>query len=160
MSPNGGVFTQQDLAAVNAVIKQAASTNTQLGALQSFHARYDFSVDGGAVGLITPTLNITIPQNFVIQNVALNSTTAVTSGGAATVSIGLSAGGAGAAALVAATAKATWAANAFVAAVPAPQTPSTWIKMSAAGTVTLTVAAAALTAGVIEVYIFGYQSAT
>lgn len=137
-----------------------AALQTALGAAVVYHAKYSFATDGGAQGLITPAVNITIPTKFVIQNVALNSTTAVTSLGSATVSVGLSAGGAGAGALVAATAKASWGANAFVQAIPVPQDCSKWIKMSAPGTVTITVAAADLTAGIIEVYLFGYQSGT
>lgn len=147
VSPGGGVFTYDD-----------RNYLLGLGDFMSFRAQYNFSVDGGAIGLTTPNISPVIPANFVIQNVALNSTTAVTSLGSATVSVGLSAGGAGAAALVAATAKASWSANAFVQGIPVPQTASTWIKMSAAGQVTITVAVAALTAGVIEVEIFGYQS--
>lgn len=142
---NGGVLTGNNLATLNTLL---------------YHATYNFAVDGGAVGLITPLSNVTIPQNYVIVNCALNSTTAVTSGGSATVSVGLSAGGGGAAALVAATAKASWSANAFVQGVPVPQTASTWIKMSAPGTITLTVATAALTAGIVEVYVWGYLSAS
>lgn len=171
--PNGGVLTNDTLAVINANTSNSttnttniasntaaiATLQTQLG--QMLHAKYNFSVDGGVVGLITPAVNVTIPANFVIQNVALNSTTAVlAAGGAATVSVGLSAGGAGAAALVAATAKASWSANAFVQGIPVPQTASGWIKMSAPGTVTITVATNALTAGVIEIYVFGYQSAS
>lgn len=166
MSPSGGVFSAQDLATINAMLTQQNLNNANIASLQAqlgqmLHARYNFAVDGGATGLITPAVNIVIPQNFVIQNVALNSTTAVlAAGGAATVSVGLSAGGAGAAALVAATAKASWSANAFVPGIPVPQTASTWIKMSVPGTVTLTVATNPLTAGVIEIYVFGYQSAS
>ena len=163
--PNGaGVFTQGNLNQINSNITTANSNttalNTQIGAGAVYHAKYSFATDGGAVSTITPAVNVTIPANFVIQNVALNSTTAVTSSGSATVAVGLSAGGSGTASLVAATAKASWSANAFVQGVPVPQTASTWIKMSAAGSVTVTVATAALTAGVIEVYIFGYQSAS
>jgi hypothetical protein len=156
---NGGTFQNESLAALNDVIAAQAVDAANVGAFRVYHAKYSFAVDGGATGLITPATNSTIPANFVIQNVALNSTDAVlATAGAATVSVGLSAGGAGAAALVAATAKASWSANAFVQGIPVPQTASTWIKMSAAGTVTLTVATNALTAGVIEVYLFGYLS--
>ncbi len=131
-----------------------------VGGYTVYHATYSFASDGGPTGLITPSVNATIPAKFVIQNVALNSTTAVTSGGSATVSVGISAGGGGAASLVAATAKASWSVNAFVQGIPVPQTASTWIKMSAPGVLTITVATTALTAGVIEIYVFGYLSAT
>lgn len=143
----GGSFGNDELAALQ-----------QLGPAGCFRIAYDFANDGGAIGLIQPQINVQIPANFVIQNVSLNSTTAVTSAGSATVSVGLSAGGGGAAALVAATGKASWTANAFVQGVPVPQTASTWIKMSAAGFVTVTVATAALTGGHIEIIIEGFQS--
>lgn len=134
--------------------------SASVGGYTVYHATYKFSTDGGATGLITPSINATIPTRFVIQNVALNSTTAVTSGGMATVSVGLSAGGGGAAALVAATPVASWSLNAFIQGIPVPQTASTWIKMTAPGQLTITVGTAALTAGVIEIYLFGYLSAT
>ncbi len=173
MQASGGTFQNETLAALNTVIASQATdaTNitantaaiatlqTQLG--QMLHAKYSFAVDGGVVGPITPATNVTIPANFVIQNVALNSVGAVlATAGACTVSVGLSAGGAGAAALVAATSKTSWTANAFVQGIPVPQTASSWIKMSASGTVTITIATNAVTAGIIEIYIFGYQSAS
>lgn len=116
-------------------------------------AQYNFAADGGAIALITPATNFTLPANSIITNVIINSTTAVTSAGAATVSIGLSAGGGGAAAFLAATGKATFSVNALVQGIVVPQDATKWIKTTAAGTVTLTVAAAAVTAGVIEIYV-------
>jgi hypothetical protein len=123
------------------------------------HAQYSFAVDGGAVGTITPAHNFSLPANAVITNVVINSTTAVTSGGSATVALGTTAGST-ASAFVAATAKASFSINAFVQGVPVPQTSSTFVKMSAAGQLQVTVATAALTAGVIEVYVFYYVSGT
>jgi len=180
MQASGGTFQNETLSALNSVIAQSATSTTnvatnttniatntaaiatlqtQLG--QMLHAKYSFAVDGGVVGPITPATNCTIPANFVIQNVALNSVGAVlATGGACTVSVGLSAGGAGAAALVAATSKTSWTANAFVQGIPVPQDVTKWIKMSAEGTVTITIATNAVTAGIIEIYIFGYQSAS
>lgn len=173
---NGGVLTGANLAAIIAALTAQNTNNTNinaglatlaaqtaiLGAAGLYHATYNFAADGGgAPGLITPVVNATIPTNFVIQNTALNATTAVlAAGGAASVSVGLSAGSTGAAALVAATAKASWSLNAFVQGVPVPQTASTWIKMSAPGVLTLTSSTNALTAGVIEIYVFGYLSAS
>jgi len=128
---------------------------------QVCHATYNFAVDGGAVATITPAKNCTIPVNAVVYNVSVNSTTAVTSGGAATVAVGISGGGGTTTSLVGATAKASLTANAFIQGTPVPQTASTWVKMATTtGTVTATVATAALTAGVIEVYVFYFVSAT
>ena len=128
------------------------------GSPGTFIATYSFAVDGGAVGLITPSKTVTLPKNFVITNAIINSPTPVSSGGSATISVGLSAGSSGAAALLAATGKASFSANAQQQGVPTAGTLSSAIKMSAAGSVTLTVAVAALTAGVVDVVIQGYQS--
>lgn len=133
--------------------------STNLQDIRMAHATYSFAVDGGAIGAITPAFNFTLPTNAVITNVALNSTTAVTSLGSATVAVGTTAGSS-AASLVAATAKATWSANAFVQGIPVPPTASTWIKLTAAGQASITVATAALTAGVIEIYVWYYVSKT
>ena len=124
------------------------------------HAQYNFNVDGGADGLITPLNNCTIPANAVITNVAINSTTAVTSAGSATMSVGSTNSGSGAAAFLALTAKATYAVGAFVQAIPVPSTASTWIKTTTAGSITVTPAVATLTAGVVEIYVFYYVSSS
>jgi hypothetical protein len=136
-----------------------ANTAFGLSAQRVCHAQYSFTNDGGAVGTITPLNNCTLPANAVITNVAINSTTAVTSGGSATVAVGTTAGSS-ATSLLAATAKASFTANAFVQAVPVPATASTWVKMSAQGQPNITVATAALTAGIIEIYVFYYVSST
>jgi len=137
------------------------ATNTQFGTSPQLigHAQYSFANDGGAVGAITPANNVTLPANAVIVNVSIQSTTAVTSGGAATVAIGTSAGSS-ANSLLAATGKASFTAGAFVQGIPVPQTASTWVKLTAAGSITATVATAALTAGVIEIYVFYFVSST
>jgi hypothetical protein len=119
-------------------------------------ARYSFAVDGGAISLITPVKNATIPAGAVIVGGVISVPTAsgaVTSLGSATVSIGLSAGGAGAAALLAATAKATFANSALLQMIPKSSDSTTQILMSAAGTITCTVAVAALTAGIIDILV-------
>lgn len=121
-------------------------------------AVYSFAVDGGVVGAITPATNFTLPVNAVITNVAINSTTALTSGGSATIAVGFTAGAA-ANSLKAATAVASYSANAFVQGVPVPQTASTWLKLTAAGQASITVAVAALTAGVLEIDVWYYVPA-
>jgi hypothetical protein len=42
----------------------------------------------------------------------------------------------------------------MVQAVPVPQTASTFVKMSAAGSITVSIATAAQTAGVVEITVF------
>jgi hypothetical protein len=120
---------------------------------------YDFAVDGGShsasdqglagngAGVITPAdADITIPDNAIITDCITYVTTAMTSGGSATVAIGV-----GGAALVAATAfnDGVFDDEDVTHTVVADKTTS-------AGRPTITVATAALTAGVIEVIIEYY----
>lgn len=118
--------------------------------LYVWRAIYNFAVDGGAVGLITPSISDTIPVGAIMIGATINSPVAVTSGGSATVSVGV---GASAAALLAATGKASFTTDALINGVPVIGTP---VKITTAGQINLTVAVAALTAGVIEVFVFGY----
>lgn len=124
------------------------------------HATYSFAVDGGAVGAITPATNCTIPINSIITNISVNSTTALlAAGGAATISVGTTAGSS-ASALLGATNKTSFSANAFVQGVPVPQTASTWVKLTAAGSLNITVATNALTAGICEFFVYYVVSPT
>jgi hypothetical protein len=124
---------------------------------------YDFAVDGGShsdsnqgltgngAGVITPAdADITIPENAIITDCITYVTTAMTSGGSATVAIGC-----GGAALVAATAfdNGVFDDEDVTHTVVADKT-------TAAGRPTITVATAALTAGVVEVIIEYYQATT
>ncbi len=127
----------------------AAASGFGLGVLRTARAKYDFAVDGGAQGAITPATNSAIPDNAIILFGLANSTTAATSGGAATIAIGTTAGSS-ASSLKAAEAVATFGADALVALIPVMSAASA-VKMSAAGQIELTVATADLTAGVIEI---------
>ena len=119
-------------------------------ALRVAKAIYNFAIDGGAISTITPNGTVSLPDNAVIIAATVNSTTAVLSAGASTVSVGTSAGSS-AASLLAATAKASLSLDAVLNGVPVFATP---VKLTAAGNVTFTVGTAALTAGVIEVTIY------
>jgi predicted RecA/RadA family phage recombinase len=115
----------------------------QANGLKVAHFLYNFAVDGGAS--CTPANSDTIPANAVVFGGAINSTTAVTAAGAATVAIGTSAGSAGNSILTA-TGKATLSLDALVV----PTCAGTPFKTSAAGQIAITVATGPLTAGVIE----------
>lgn len=135
----------------------APPDNTQAGSSVSYvaHARYNFATDGGAISTITPAIGATIPINAVITKVLITCIT-TTVGSTGNVSAGLSAGGAGAAALWAATARASCSAGTMFDGVPlagatASLANATYIKMSAAGNVTFTIASNALTAGVVDI---------
>lgn len=114
-------------------------------------AHYDFAVDGGAIAAITPAQSALLPANAIITNVIINSTVAVTSVGSATIAIGTTAGSS-AASLLAATGKASFTLNGFVQGIPIPSDSTKFVKLSAAGSLNLTVATAALTAGVIDIW--------
>ena len=123
-----------------------------LGTLNTGKAIYDFAVDGGAIALITPKKTFTLPKNAVVVACTVNSTTAVTSAGASTMSIGTSAGSS-AASLLGATAKASMSLNALINGAATFAAP---VKMTAQGDITVTIATAAQTAGVVEVTVMYY----
>lgn len=125
------------------------SSAAGLGAMGVAHAIYNFAVDGGATP-ITPALNAVIPANAIIIGATINPTTAVTASGSATVAIGTTAGST-TTSILAATAKASLSIDALINGVPTIAVP---VKMSAAGSILLTIATGPLTAGVIEIFVY------
>lgn len=134
---------------------QITGNGNGLSALRTAKAIYRFSVDGGAIATITPSSGATLPNDSIIVGAHINSTTAATSGGAATISVGTSAGSS-AASILGATAVASFTLDSIQAGLPTMAVP---VKLTAAGNLTLTVAAATLTAGVIEVNVLYYVAA-
>lgn len=128
-----------------------------LGLRRVAHVIYNFAVDGGAIGLITPAKNATLPDNAIIFGGLINPTTAPTSLGSATIAIGTAAGSS-TTSLKAATAVATYSLDAVLATVPV-WTAATAFKLTAAGAITLTVAVADLTAGVLDIFVEYYHPA-
>lgn len=128
-----------------------------LNGVRVAHAIYNFTTDGGAIATITPVLNATIPANAIIFGSILNSTTALTSGGSATIAVGTTAGSSSSS-LKGATAYTSFTTDALVAGVPVFTVGSS-VKMSAAGQISVTIATATITAGVLEVFVF-YVPAT
>jgi hypothetical protein len=140
-------------AKVTEAMLKAAST-VGLGALRYAKATYDFAVDGGAVSLITPASNAIIPINAVILGGIIDVITPFTTSASGTMAIGTSAGSA-ANSIKAALAAASY--TGLVAVVPV-FTAATMFKMSAAGSITCTIATGALTAGkanIILAYVVG-----
>jgi len=129
---------------------QIAKQSPNYGSLQVAKASYNFAVDGGAVSTITPRLTTSLPAKAVIVGGTINSTTAFLSAGSATLSVGTSAGSS-TTAILGTTAKATLSVNALINAVPTFAAP---VKLTAAGNITVTIATAAATAGVVEVTLF------
>ena len=114
--------------------------------LMTAHAKYDFAVDGSAASTIVPANSAIIPDNAVIVRCYSVVTTAMTSGGSTTLA--LSAGGV---TLKAATAFDNGAfddEDVTEHTITDKTTSSTGIQF--------VIATAALTAGVVEVYVEYY----
>jgi hypothetical protein len=105
------------------------------------YACYDFAKDGGAIAPITISDKI-FPAGAIISEGMIFSQTAMVSGGATTVDIGVE----GAQDVVNDGAKASFAANAMVDVIPAG-TAATAIRCTADRAVVVTPAVAAITAG-------------
>jgi len=105
---------------------------------------YDFAKHGGAIGAITIDPKL-LPKNAIVTSGIIHVKTACV-GATATLAFSL----VGAADVLAATAVATFSANALIDVVPVG-TAATMIRCTAATQLTLTVAVAALTAGKIAV---------
>lgn len=110
---------------------------------------YNFATDGGAISTITPAISDLIPSTAILVGATINSTTAPVGAGAS-VSIGTSAGST-TTSILAATVITSLTADALLAGVPTFAAPR---KMTAAGQITFTITAAALTAGVIECSVY------
>jgi hypothetical protein len=107
-------------------------------------AQYDFDIDGGGVGVITPASNFNLPIGAMIIGTWTDIKTTLASGGSATIAI--------ATAGVAVKAATAFDDNAYVGRDT--QTARTAIgTTAAAGAVTFTVATAALTAGKVDIYV-------
>lgn len=134
-----------------------ASMQKGLGALQVAKATYDFAVDGGAVGTITPINSPVFPAGAIIMGGVIYPITLPTSGGAATIGIGFGSGAQAALIKAAATGIAT-----YVAGVPLVMIPvwaSGFFKVAVEGKMTFTVGTAALTAGKIAVHVAYFMDA-
>lgn len=123
--------------------------------LKEASGEYSFAADGGAVGAITlrsgNSAGNGIPGGSVILGGYIEVDTAVTSGGAATISVGSE----GAADLLAATAisGAPWSTTGRKSVIPV-FTGVTTVKTTVARSLTITIATAALTAGAFRVVVF------
>jgi len=111
--------------------------------------RYDFAVEGGVVGSIDLAAD-TIPANSVILGGFVDVITPPTSGGAGTLGIGVESG----ADIVAAAAVsgAPWSTTGRKSVIPV-FTGATSVRTTVARTIKGIIAAANLTAGVVDVYL-------
>jgi hypothetical protein len=155
---SNGVVIAKITAAGLLVLTAAASLADPFGLgpqVKVAHVKYDFAVDGGTIGVITLASNAIIPINAIVYGGYIISTTAPV-GATATIGFGTLAGSS-AASLKAATAIATYTLNGILPLVPV-WTAGSAFKMTAAGAITMSIATANLTAGVIELDVF-YQVA-
>lgn len=113
-------------------------------------AQYSFATDGGAVGDITLTTTPVVPSGAIVVNAVVKVGTVLTSGGAATVALKLE----GAADLNAADliSGAPWSSTG-VKKCDKFDAENEGVLTTAARSVVATVATAALTAGVFDVYV-------
>lgn len=118
--------------------------------LLTARGHYSFATDGGAIATITLAVSDTIPLGAIMVGGYAFVNTALTSGGSATISIGTSAGSS-AAALKAATAVASYSLAAVLPLVPTFAVP---VRMTAAGTLTITVAVATLLTGEMDIVVY------
>lgn len=125
--------------------------------LKEVTGEYDFAVDGGAVSTVTlraaPSYSVgnDIPFGAIIEGGFVEVDTAVTSGGSATVAVTVESAGDIVAA--AAISGAPWSTTGRKSLVPA-FTGATTVKTTAARSITITIATAALTAGKFRVVLF------
>lgn len=122
--------------------------SSQIGRLKFARALYDFAVEGGAISTIT-LRGDKIPASAIVVDAFIEVDTAVTSGGAATVSIGVEAAADLRAADALATAPALSTAGTKRSAVRNGSTNPT--KTTALRSVSIVVGTAALTAGKFSV---------
>ncbi|GIH07414.1 hypothetical protein Rhe02_54810 [Rhizocola hellebori] len=120
-------------------------------AVKSARARWDFSVDGGAVGAISIGSTGQIPAGAYITHGFVEVDTAVTSSASGTLAIHVEAADDIVAA--AAVSGAPWSTTGLKSIVPVA-TGATAKKTTAARTITATIATGALTAGVVDVVLF------
>lgn len=121
-----------------------------LASLKTVQAHYDFSVDGGAQGAITPAQTALIPSGSVIVAATIKvSATALGSTGSATIAVGTTAGSA-ANSIKTATAVASYSANALLNGTVTFAAP---VLMTADGSIDITVATADLNAGIMDIFV-------
>lgn len=119
--------------------------------LRLIKASYSFAVNGGAVGTITLLSGSDVPQGAVILGGYLDVTSALTSGGSATVAVTVEAAND----IITATAfgSSPWSSTGRKSVIPA-FTGATTVKTTAARNVSVVIGTAALTAGIFDVYLF------
>jgi hypothetical protein len=152
-----GQFGRGNMKAMDRKLVEGQGGNNsgdQFGAAgaQVAKATYDFSVDGGGIGTILLANSLVIPAGAIIFGGLIDGITLPASGGGATIAVGLGSG-AQAAALKAAAGFATYSAGTILALIPV-WTAATAFVVAADTKISVTIAAATLTAGKFAVEIY------
>ena len=135
---------------VGSAVSESSAGVPSAGALKTVRAQYSFAADGGAVGSINLVGAAVIPASSVVVGGHVEVVTAPTSGGAAT--IGLQVEAAGDTVVAALISGAPWSTTGRKSVVPA-FTGATTVATTVARDIVLVVGTAALTAGVINVFL-------
>jgi hypothetical protein len=130
------------------VIERNASEGLSSRAFRVVRGDYAFGTDGGVVGTIALIGSAVIPSGATILGGWLEVTTALTSGGAATVAITVE--GAGDIVAAAAVSGAPWSTTGRKSIIPV-FTGATAVRTTAARDISAVIATAALTAGAFKV---------
>ncbi len=116
-------------------------------------AKYVFGTDGGAVSAITPAANFILPAAAIITNAWHRVTTALTSGGSATVAFSIEAANDVVTAVAYNDASMAATGTKCHQGIPVASDVTKFITTTTTRSLVLTVGTAALTAGVIEFYV-------
>lgn len=142
-----------------AAIAKALSVGPAFSAgMEMAHAEYDFSVDGGSVGALDI---FTAAEDIVITHFHVKVMTACTSGGSATLKVGVSGGTTDLFMNTTQGAVASLTANAVILPPAVEGTPNALplpYKLASGGKLIQTIGTAALTAGKVK-YVIGYVKA-
>lgn len=121
--------------------------------MRAVRGRYDFAVDGGAIGDIDLTRDAQIPANAIILGGFVEVDTAIVGAGA---SLAIKVESAADIVAVAAVSGAPWSTTGRKSVIPV-FTGATTVKTTAARKIQATISAAVLTAGAIDVVLFYVQ---
>ena len=135
------------------LIESAPTEGVTSTRLKVARGDYSFAVDGGAQGTIALMGGTLIPSGAIIVGGFVEVTTALTSGGAATIACQVNAAND----ILTAVAVASWTAgrkNILPAMTSGALTASTSVKTTAARDISIVIAAADLTAGAFKVVLF------
>ena len=125
------------------------------GGLEVTKATYDFAVDGGAISTIQLFNSPILPAGTIILGGIIDPITTLTSGGAATVAVGVGSG-AQTAAIKAAAAMGTYAGGTPLAMIPVWS--AGFFTVAADGKLSVTIAAATVTGGKFAIHVVSVRS--